>query len=444
MGSLLEMNSRKQTLASVSPSYNRPARMKNLTKSWVILPGILVISVLITVWQSKHQDAIPVTGERATIRNLVHVVSGTGKARPQREVRISSEAAGEIVELPVILGQKIKAGDLLVKIKPDNYTASVKQAEAALMAARSESVMRRAQMLNDESDCRRLDELFSKKLISEADHTAAQARAQISQAAYQAALAQIEVAESNLDQNKDLLAKCTIVSPMDGTIDSLTTEIGERVVATGSFAGTEMMRIADLQSMQIWVDINENDIVNVKLGNRVKIHLDAYPDHSFAGVVERIASIASVQNQGTQQEVTNFEVRVQILHPELPVLPGMSANVDIETQTARQVISVPIQAVTVRSLENSGAMDRISDHQPRNLGTIQITAPENDRSGPQHVLFVVTGGLVKMVPVEIGIADNNYIQVLSGLKAGDEVVSGPYTAIGRDLEDGSAVKIDHL
>ena len=438
------MTAEQETLASVSPSHNRSARMKALTKSWVIVPGILVISGLITVWQCKHRDAVSVTIEPATIRNLVHVVSGTGKVRPQREVRISSEAAGEIVELPVILGQRIKAGELLVKIKPDNYTASVKQAEAALMAARSESVMRRAQMLNDESDCHRLDELFSKKLISEADHTAAQARAQISQAAYQAPLAQIEVAQSNLDQNKDLLAKCTIVSPMDGTVDSLTTEIGERVVATGSFAGTEMMRIADLQSMQVWVDINENDIVNVKLGNRVRIHLDAYPEHSFAGIVERIASIASVQNQGTQQEVTNFEVRIQILHPELPVRPGMSANVDIETQTAQEVISVPIQAVTIRSLKNSEALNHISDQQTKDLGTMQIRAPENDQSKPQHVLFVVTGDLVKMVPVEIGIADNNYIQVLSGLKAGDKVVSGPYTAIGRDLEDGSAVKIDHL
>jgi HlyD family secretion protein len=392
----------------------------------------------------KRQDLVSVITESVKIRNVVHSVSGTGKIRPEREVKISSEAAGEIITLPIALGQRVKAGDLVVKIKPDNYVAAVKQAEATFVAAKSESLMRKAQMLNDELDRHRIEELFLKKLVSEAEHTAAETRAEVSRAAYEASLAQIEVAQSNLDQNKDLLAKCTITSPMDGTVESLTTELGERVVATGSFVGTEIMRIADLQSMQVWVDINENDIVNVKLGNRAEIHLDAYPDHQFAGVVERIASMASVQNQGTQQEVTNFEVRIGILRPELPLHPGMSASVEIETQTAHQVVSVPVQAVTVRDRDTGKSPGATADDPTKDEGTSSKADQEKTRSRFSRVLFVVHGDSVKMVPVQIGIADENYIQILSGIKAGDEVVSGPYTAISRDLDDGSAVKHDRL
>jgi len=425
--------------------YSRPRPRRALIRGkWVAIAGFLLISGIIIGLQTKSQNRVSVRTEPARIRNLVHLVSGTGKIRPEREIKISSEAAGEVIQLPVSLGQRVKAGDLLVKIKPDNYIAAVKQAEASLVVAKSESLMRKAQMLNDELDRRRLEELFSKKLISESEHAAAQTRAEVSRAAYEESLAQIEVAQSNLDQNRDLLAKCTLISPMDGTIDSLNTEIGERIVATGSFAGTEMMRIADLQSMQVWVDINENDIVNVRLGNGVKIHLDAYPDHQFSGVVERIASIASVQNQGTQQEVTNFEVRIQILHPELPIRPGMSASVDIETQTARQVVSVPIQAVTVRDRDTGKSTDGTSDDQARDQEASSRIDQEKQRNRLTRVLFIVGNDAVKMIPVDVGIADDNYIQILSGVKAGEQVVSGPYTAISRDLGDGSAIKRDGL
>lgn len=444
MSSLLDITLQKNgSRTRPYPLRWSPHRMI-IGRNWLALPGLALIAGMAIALQMRREEPVSVITEPAKFRNVIQSVSGTGKIRPEHEVKISSEAAGEIIELPVVLGRQVKAGDLLVKIKPDNYVASVKQAEAALVAAKSESSMRKARMLNDELDRHRLEELFSKKLISEAEHTAAETRVEVSRAAYEAALAQIQVAQSNLDQNKDLLAKCTIVSPMDGTIESLTSELGERVVATGSFVGTEMMRIADLQSMQVWVDINENDIVNVKLGNRAKIHLDAYPDHQFAGVVERIASMATVQNQGTQQEVTNFEVRIGILRPELLLHPGMSASVDIETQTAHQVVSVPVQAVTVRDRETGKNPDATIDDQTNDQATISKTDQEKERSRLSRVLFVVHGGSVKMVPVEIGIADENYIQILSGIKTGDEVVSGPYTAISRDLGDGSAVKQDRL
>jgi HlyD family secretion protein len=370
------------------------------------------------------------------------LVSGTGKIRPEREVKISSEAAGEIIEMPVQLGQRVKTGDLLVRIRPDNYIASVKQAEAALTAAKADSSMRKAEMLNNDLDRSRSEELFSKKLISEAEHASAVTRASVSRAAYEASLAQIEVAQSNLDQNKDLLRKCTITSPTDGTIDSLTSEVGERVVATGSFAGTEMMRIADLEAMQAWVDINEADIEKVRLGNTARVHIDAYPDRTFLGVVERMASRASVQNEGTQQEVTNFEVRIGILRPEVPIRPGMSARVDIQTETASHALSVPIQSVTLRDRNSGTEFERVTDGQGKHQKS--ITDPDMPGKRSTRVLFIVQGDSVKIANVELGIADDNYIQIISGIKADDEVVTGPYTAISRDLEEGATVKNDSL
>jgi HlyD family secretion protein len=343
--------------------------------------------------------------------------------------------------MPVKLGQRVNTGDLLVKIKPDNYIAAVKQAEASLIAAKAESAMRQAEMVNNELDRRRSDDLFAKKLISESDHAGTATRAAVSRAEYDSSLAQIDVAQSNLDQSKDLLQKCTIVSPADGTIDSLTTEIGERVVATGSFPGTEMMRIAHLQSMQAWVDINENDIAKLRVGNRARVHIDAYPERDFGGVVERIAGRAAVQNEGTQQEVTNFEVRIQILRPEVMIRPGMSARVDIQTETVYQALSVPIQSVTVRNVSSSQALGRLTDDQPDKRGATDLTAED---TGSKRILFLVQGGSVKVTKVEVGIADDNYIQIISGINPGDEIVTGPYTAVSRDLKEGTAVKSDRL
>ena len=417
----------------------RKRRVK-LSKRWV--PGLLCIAGITIAFQQRGHNALPVTTEKARIRDLVHLVSGTGKIRPEREVKISSEAAGEIIEMPVRLGQRVKTGDLLVRIRPDNYIAAVKQAEAALTAAKADSSMRKAEMLNNDLDRSRSEELFSKKLISEAEHASAVTRASVSRAAYEASLAQIEVAQSNLDQNKDLLRKCTITSPTDGTIDSVTSEVGERVVATGSFAGTEMMRIADLEAMQAWVDINEADIEKVSLGNTARVHIDAYPDRTFLGVVERMASRASVQNEGTQQEVTNFEVRIGILRPEVPIRPGMSARVDIQTESASHALSVPIQSVTLRDRNSGTAFERVTDGQGKHQKS--ITDPDMPGKRSTRVLFIVQGDSVKIANVELGIADDNYIQIISGIKADDEVVTGPYTAISRDLEEGATVKNDSL
>jgi HlyD family secretion protein len=402
---------------------------------------LLLIAGVGLAFQQRKENTISVFTERVKKRDIVHLVAATGKIRPEREVKISSEVAGEIIWMPVVLGQRVKTGDLLAKIKPDNYVALVRESEASLVAAKAQSVVRKAQMVNDDLDLHRSDELFAKRLISESEHTAAETRAHVSHASYEASLAQIEVAQSNVDQNKDFLNKCTIVSPIDGTVVSLSSELGERVVATGSFTGTEIMRIADLGSMEAKVEVNENDVADVQVGDMVEVQVDAYREHIFTGKVTRIATIASVKNQGTQEEVTNFEVRIQILYPDLQIRPGMSTSVQIETQSVHQVVSVPIQSVTVRERDPGEIANQVKNDQAEGFGST-AEAEKKERRRLQRVVFVRRGAAVEMKVVEPGLTDDNYIQIISGLKAGDEVVSGPYSAISKDLQDGSPVTLE--
>ena len=416
----------------------RPKWRRRLVAIVFLLAAVAVGFLLL-----NKEKRVTIRVQPVAIRDVTQTVSATGKIRPDVEVKISPEVAGEITELPVIDGQEVKKGDLLVKIRPDNYIAQVRQAEAGLSSAQADSLERKSQMLNDQLDYHRSQELFQKRLISETDFKAAQTKSLMSDAAYASSLHRIAAQQSSLEQSKVLLDKTVIYSPIDGTISALNSELGERVVATGDFAGTEVMRVANLDSLEARVDVNENDVVNVKMGDPVRVHVDAYPGHIFHGTVKRIASTATIQNQGTQQEVTNFEVRIQVAHPDLKVRPGMSTTVEIETQTAPQVISVPIQSVTVRDKETGKTPDQMKDEQLADQGGVATTDFERkERRNLERVVFVKVGDTVKMVRVETGIADDNYLQIVSGLKAGDLVVSGPYTAISKDLKDGSKVEIE--
>jgi HlyD family secretion protein len=423
------------------PRITRRTRRK--WKRWALLMiALLGVAGGIYFFQ-KRERVIAIMTERAAIRDITQLVSATGKIRPEVEVKISPEVAGEIIELPVMDGQPVKKGDLLVKIRPDDYIARVKQAEAALSAAQADSLQRKAQMLNDGLDLRRAQDLFGKRLISETDFKGAETKSQVSTASYESSLHQIDVARSSLEQSKVLLDKTVIYAPMDGTISAMNSELGERVVATGDFAGTEVMRVADMDSMEARVEVNENDVVNVKVGDSVRIQVDAYPGKQFQGTVKRIASTASVKNEGTQQEVTNFEVRILVNHPEYQLRPGMSASVDVETQTVKNTVSVPIQSVTVRSRETGQTPEQMKqDREKEQRGVSSAEAETQDRKKLERVVFVKQGDVAKLVPVQTEIADNNYIQILSGIKEGDEVISGPYSAISKDLKDRSKVKIE--
>jgi HlyD family secretion protein len=423
-----------------------PSSITKRKRAWWKRPvwwAVLALLIGFGVYFAEHgPEPVTITPEKATIRDLTQLVSATGKIRPEVEVKISPEVAGEIIEMPVIVGQQVQKGDLLIKIKPNNYIARVKQAEASLSAAQADSLQRKVQMLNDQLDLRRAQELYTKRLLSETDYKAADTKAEISQASYASSLHQIDVAKSNLDQNEDLLSKCVIYSPMDGVISVLSSEIGERVVATGDFAGTEVMRVANFGSMEVRVDVNENDVVNVDVGEKALIKVDAYPGKILAGTVKRIASTATVKNEGTQQEVTNFEVRIQVTNPAMQLRPGMSASVDIETQTAHHVIVVPIQSVTVRSRESGRTAAQLKEDREKQTGVNLSDLERQTRKELQRVVFLKEGNRVKLVPVQTGIADNNFIEIRTGIQEGDEIVAGSYAAISKDLKDQSMVKIE--
>ena len=438
------------------PVVSAPRKKSKL--KWFIIGGVVLLIALAVgaKYAAKGKDkGIPVTVEKAVIKTITQLVNATGKIQPELEVKISPEVSGEIIDLPLREGAGVKKGDLLVSIKPDAYRYQVEQQEANLTAAKAMSVQAKAQLTKAQEDFKRSEDLFAKNLISNSDQTAAKTTLDVAQANYDNSLAQIKRTEGLLAQSNELLSKCTIYAPLDGTISSLTSEAGERVVATGSFTGTEIMRVADLNNMEVRVNVNENDVVNVKVGDKARITIDAYPGRKFTGAVKEIASAAKTQGLNTQEEVTNFQVKIRVDDKNVNLRPGMSANVDIETKTVEHVVAVPIQSVTVRSREGSKTLDQLGAererkaHETQGAGAAaainekqQRESERADRESLQRVVFVRNGDVVKMTKVETGIGDSTHIEIKSGLKEGEEVVSGPFSTITRTLRDGSKIRID--
>jgi len=445
---------------STSPAPKAPAaatRKKSNTK-WFVLAGVVLLAALgaaVAFKRKNMEKVIAVTTEKAVVKSITQLVSATGKIQPEVEVKISPEVAGEIVELPFREGAAVKKGDLLLKIKPDNYQAQVEQREADLAAARALAVLNRAQLLKAQEDFERTRDIYEKKLASDSDFTASKTASEVAQANHDSALAQIRRAEGQLKQARDQLEKTAISSPIDGTISSLASEKGERVVGTGQFAGTEVMRVANLGSMEVRVNVNENDVVNVKVGDRARVVIDAYPGRRFVGEVKEIASSARILGANSQEEVTNFLVKIRIVDRDVPLRPGMSANADVETKTVENVVAVPIQSVTVRTREGSKTMEKLAQDREKKAKDLkgegaaeavnqrqQKERERADREALQRVVFVRRGDTVKQVPVETGIADTTHMEIKSGLKEGDEVVSGSFSVITRTLKDDSKIRIE--
>jgi len=416
---------------------------------------VLIVIAAVVAAKRRGEKATPVTVEKAVVRTITHLVTATGKVQPEIEVKISPEVAGELIEIPVIEGQSVKKGDLLVRIKPDFYQAALEQQEASLASAKATSVLSRARLTKAQHDFKQAEELYGKQLVSNADFVAATANLEVAKADFDSSLAQIRRTEGSVSQSRDSLAKTTIYSPVAGSISSLSSEVGERVVGTGSFAGTEIMRLANLDNMEVRVKVNENDIINVKLGDHTIVTVDAFPGRKFTGVVNEISSSAitiGAQSAATSasDEVTNFLVKISIKAPEAKLRPGMSATVDIETQTVVNVVSVPIQSVTVRAVGGKTSEElqlaKAKEAKERSGNDLEVASERDEarRSREQldRVVFIKTGDTVKQHKVETGIADNTSIEIKSGVKAGDEVVAGSYAAISRKLKDGSKVMIE--
>jgi HlyD family secretion protein len=446
-----------QTVATptVAPQVARKRRARRKLYMIFGTAGLLVVGIIVSIFLSKREKPIPVTTEKAVRKTIVQTVSATGKVQPETEVKISPEVAGEIIELPVVDGMPIKKGDLLLKIKPDSYKALLEQQEAAISAAKATNLQQKATMMKSEQDLKRAEELFNKKLISIQEYNAAQAACDVARNTYESSLHEIERAQAGSSQARDQLSKTTIYSPIDGKVTILNSKLGERVVATNQFAGTEVMRVADLNHMQAMVDVNENDVVNVKIGDKGRVKIDAYGDRKFNGTVAQIANTGKTTGAGTQEEVTNFEVKIDIDNENLLLRPGLSCTAEIETNKVKDAVAVPLQSVTIRTGDSNLSPEEIEKRKEKlaardkgdNNAEVTSDRQEKQAQKEEHeklskVVFLKDRAKAHMVKVTTGIADDTYMEVKSGIKPGDEVISGTYSAISRKLKEGAKVTYD--
>ena len=441
--------------AAPSPTLRRKRKSRRKLYIGLGIGGLILLLIIGSIISGKREPAIPVTTEKATRRTIIETASATGKVQPETEVKISPEVAGEIIELPVEDGKEVKKGELILKIRPDSYQALFDQQQAAISTAESVSGQQKASMEKAAQDLKQAEDLFQKKLISQTEMLAAQTTYDAAKSMYQSGLHSIDGAKASSSQARDQLSKTTIYSPLDGVVTVLNSKLGERVVATNQFAGTEVMRVADLNHMQAVVDVNENDVVHVKLGDQAKVSIDAYGDRKFNGTVEQIANTGKTTGAGTQEEVTNFEVKIRLDGHNMRLRPGLSCTADIQTDMVKDVVAVPIQSVTIRtgdsnlSPEEIEQKKKIADAKEQADNRAQVEnerlarqAEKEGREKLKKVVFLKDGGKAKMVQVATGIADDANIEIKSGVKPGDEVISGSYSAISRKLKDGAKVVME--
>jgi HlyD family secretion protein len=439
---------------------------KNRRWLYILLLLVALAIIAAVLFSQREPDGIKVFTETVRMRNLQETVSASGKIFPQTEVKISSDVSGEIVELLVEEGDSVVAGQLLAKIDPDTYQSQVQRGVATVNSAKASQANSRsqieaakaqvsqiqAQLQNAQEIHQRNEGLYKEGVIAEADYQAslsnlrsleanlqsAQANQRSAEEAATAAGFNVKSSEATLQELRTSLRRTTIYAPVSGVISMLNVEKGERVVGTMQMAGTEMMRIANLDAMEVRVEVSENDIPRVSVGNIVEVEVDAYVDRKFKGTVYQVANssttAAMAEDNLTSDQVTNFEVRISIeqdsykdlLSPSkpYPFRPGMSASVDIFTRFAEKVLSLPIQAVTTREAEDD-------DNNPNNDTNQELL----------EVVFLISGDTVRMAEVKTGLQDDQYIQIVTGIQDGDEVVIGPYPAVARDLEQGSTINL---
>jgi HlyD family secretion protein len=432
------------------------------------LIGLVLASLAGVAFFRKREAVITIQTEKVGRRDITEKVVANGKIQPVLQVKISPEVSGEIIGLPVKEGQAIKKGDLIVKIKPDFYVAQMHQFEAGYEAALAGKTQAEANLEKATADFRRNKDLWDHKLISEADYVGFKAGFDIAKAQVESAVHQVESAKATVASAQDSLDKTTIVAPMTGTISKLNSRLGERVLGTVQNVGTEIMIIADLNEMEARVDLGENDVVLIQTGQTAQLEVDAFKDRKFNGTVTEVANSSndsgslSVASSGNNQEATKFQVRIRIQDKE-QFKPGMSVTAEISTRYRTNVLTVPIASVTTRlpkekdkkkdaklGLEdppatNSAASSANSQTATNNCSTNMVADGKSDKKGkgaakPLEVVFLMDGEHAKMVPVKIGISDDNYWEITEGLKEGQEIISGGYRAISRDLEDGKKIK----
>jgi len=401
----------------------------------ILLPIVIVLLILAVIgkkqgWFGKAV-MVKVAVENAEKRTIIETITANGKIQPEKEVKISPDVSGEIVELTIKEGDPVEKGQLLLRIKPDTYISQRDRSMAAISSARARLAQSEAQFTQADLSFKRNKQLFAEQTISKSDYEQAEASYTVAKAEVDAARFSVISSEASLKEANENLTKTSIYAPMSGTVSMLLVELGERVAGTNLMAGTELLRVADLSRMEAQVEVNENDIVRVKLGDTALIEVDAYLDKKFRGVVTEIANSAKTTGVSADQ-VTNFDVKILIL-PESyqdltengkanPFRPGMSATVDIQTESKDDVITVPIQSVTTRTDT-----------------TITSSAKSDDEI--RTLVFITDGKYALGRDVKTGIQDNSYIEILSGVEINDRIITAPFSAISKKLSDSTQIEI---
>lgn len=408
----------------------------------IILCSVVVVLVLLAVFSKKDKKGTKVASEKVVLKNITEEVSASGTIYPESEVKISPDVSGEIIDLYVQEGDTVKQGQLLVRINPDIYETQLEQAKAGLNNAKANAANIAAQLTRTRANVElqrknfeMQEKLFKDKVISQQEFNTAQAQYEMAKAELQASEKQTLASEYNTEsvaagvqQAGKTYKRTTVVAPTDGVITGLVSKKGERVVGTAQMAGTEMMRISDLSRMEVRVDVNENDIVRIEVGDTAGIDVDAYLGKTFKGIVTQVANSAKTSITGiTADQVTKYEVKILILESSykevmeenkgrMPFRPGMSSTVHIYTKSEKQIIAVPVGAITMKE--------------------------KKDNSGDkEEVVFIIKDGKAVKMPVKTGIQDTKYIKISEGLKQGDEVIIAPYEAINFKINDGMKVQV---
>ena len=407
----------------------------------LLIAVFLVLSKTGVIGNKDKAKSVETSLVKAT--TIVETVSATGKIQPEIEVKIASMVSGEIIALPIKEGQVVKKGDLLVKINPDLYTSGLNRSVANLAVAKSGLTQAEAQFKEAKANYDRNKTLFEKGIISKSDWDKTVASFEVTKATKQSAYFNVQSASATVNEARDNLGRTIIYAPADGTISVLNVELGERVLGTQQMAGTEILRVANLNNMEVEVDVNENDIVKIKVGDEAKVEVDAYLKKQFKGIVTSISNSASTAL--TADQVTNFKVKIRILKESYqdllegkpatysPFRPGMTATVDIVTKTKTNVLAVPISSVVVKSdttavKESKVDVAELTEKEP---------IPKIDKK--LECVFVKVGDKAKIRIIKTGIQDDTNIEVITGLKKGEVVITGPYTTVSKELNSGDKV-----
>lgn len=464
--------------------------------------GLVLVAMTLLAIFKKRAPVLRVETDKVSRQDITELVLANGRIQPVVQVKISAEVSGEIIALPVKEGQKVKKGDLLVKIRPDTYLSDRKAAEATYLSVLSGQALAEANLRKADLEFKRNESLFQHKLISDSDFLTAQTGLDIAKAQLESAKHQVDVTKGSLAKTDEELAKTTIYSPIDGTVSRLSAELGERVVGTALMTGTGIMTVADLSAMDARVEVGETDVVLAAPGQTASLEVDAFRDRKFQGSVTEIANMtrSSLGGMGGggggssgSSDATRFEVRIRFDEPEA-FRPGMSVNAEIRTRSRTNVLAVPVQSVTTRPPKpteqkdlkaagtNAPGTNVVSTNlvstnvatastkaaparRKKDLKVTSTKAPgtnvvstnlvatnaattnaaparrkkDSEKPKPIKVVFVAEGDHVKMVPVKVGINDQDYAEILEGLTEGQEVVSGSFKAVNKELEDGKKI-----